>query len=196
MSIDNKVLAIVNEVAILENITPKEALNKVIDYIAIESLAGTKASVGLKTDTLYYLDSVIDIDELKESKMDFLGNCYRKIYKNEKTLKEFVNYDKIVSDIVSNDFPSPVYIDDIGTGFEAVELFNKVNNGFLIYGVSRNITAYRIAVLNAHLFDMPLFVMYLDERVKISNIDLRLTSRNWEHANRWTPIKANLLDTI
>lgn len=195
--IAEEVYNVIKEVARLEEIDLKEALDKVVSYIAINGLYGSEMSVSFKTETALYLDRNLNIKELSDSRIDFLGDCYYIIYNEKLLLNDNVIYDNIKIDITEseNRFPKTIFLKNVGTGSEGIKLVENASNGMIIYGVSFDIIKYRIAVLNTRLFNLPMFTLYIEPGCAYKDeIDIGTNSQNWTYANRWVPTKTSLLN--
>ena len=189
---------VVSEVASLEGITEAKAFEKLIDYISVHSLIGAENSCTLKSQTAEFLDDYIDIDKLKRANCDFLGEYYFSRILQKRDLFSVVINDTINSDINKNGFPKPVFITDIRTGHKAMKLVEQVGKEHIImYATTNDLLTYRVCQINRHLFDLPLFVLYIDAKSKDKdNIDIATNSINWTYANRWFPTTTSLLKTI
>lgn len=190
--------AVVNRIVVLEGIDHAEAFGKLITYLTVHMMTGSEATSILKTQTVEYLDNTIDIESLRSAKRDFIGEFYISKILHKKDLFPNVNYDMIESDIKKDYFPTLLFIDNCMTGHAAIELCNKHGKeNLILYCKSNDLMMYRICLINKHLFDLPLFCLYIDKQNKNADqIDLRINSINWTYANRWNPTKTNLLKTL
>lgn len=183
------------EIARRESVQEAEAFEKLINYLAVHMMIGSDATSRLKNDTAAFLDNYINIDMLKEANYDFLGEYYFSNILQKNHLLEVVNYDTINLD--KDSFPTGFFVSDIQSGYKAISLVDKVGKNIIMYAKSHDLMVYRICLINKHLFDLPLFTLYVEKDFKNSHlVDFSTGSINWTYANRWFPTKASLLKTI
>ena len=154
--------------------------------------------VRFKTDTYEYLNNVFDLQVLRESKWDWLGEVYEEIYKPTHSLSTRKSLEKHVDTCLKRLsgmlFPLSVIDRSIGTGrFFIMLLQSTQRNNVVCFGVEGDRVAYRIALVNAKLFDIPASILWCPDTKKY---DIASRSKNWTYANFWNPVAEERLTKI
>jgi hypothetical protein len=156
-------------------------------YLKLVTMIGMKLKLpGVLSEAVTSIDQEIftqmfDIDLLKEEVNDWFTIALEKDNLVQPLTEDTVEYIKaeILTQYKGN-FVTPLFIPHQG-GRLMIDVFNIIGKNALYLCVEPNILQYRVALINAKIYDVPSLILNLDHRKH----DVRIDSHHWEKAGRW-----------
>jgi len=162
-----------------------QGFNKLVSYVATkESYKGVHTEVFKIVE--FELLKTFDIDLLKSEVRDWFTETIE--YANLIPVFHKVRYNKILKETeeVYNQLGKvapTILITDKQSQRLMVKLYKRLGKNVIYNVVVSDIMFYHIALLNAHLYNIPAMILHADPNVHT----IELQSPNWNTANVWDP---------
>lgn len=181
----------IHVVRYVHGITMEQAYQIVLSYIAVRSnFEQQLATEGMKAEAFEKLDTLLDLDLLREEKRDWLGEAGELLGVFNFELLEspdsaYINVaNKLAGLNVEGHMPVPILIEKAETGRRLIEAYKIAGDKVMLFSVEPDILLYRTAILNMHLHGIPSHILCADDTV-----DLSIGAQNWRQSNLWRPLK-------
>jgi hypothetical protein len=180
-------LKAVEYISSAESITKQEAFCKLLDWCAVKiGIEGVHSS--MKYTTSDKLKELIDLELLKKTTNDWFGLVYESVFNTQiKSLDECIKTIESHKIIETDGFPKSILFQTAETGRLILASYIKHDDSLLLYGLETDLLKYHIALVNIRLFNLPAFVINIDEQ---EGKDFTTSSENWKLSNYWNTPKA------
>jgi hypothetical protein len=182
---------ILDNIALIGKLDAEKAFDTLLSYVA-NKVGVQNALFKGHIDVYNYLSSNLDIDSLKNTNLDFIGELYNElgiapkdfVFTDNEVADDAANWIIKDNDIKSIGFPKSLMIEDISTGALLLNIYSKVNGNVAIYGTSKDKVSYKIAITNLGLNGLltSTRVLYLKEG---DNVPKDAGDESWVYANTW-----------
>lgn len=172
---------------------PYDAYQDLLQFTAYTIGMEGISTPAMKLEVNEALKETLDIDLLQREKWDWFGEIYEqrkivspvnaKFYVSREraaTIASRVNEEKRSED----DIPTRMLDPKTGSGGLLMEMYNKYGHAMMYYGAEPSVVAYRTALINTHLHNIPARILCADHEV----VDLSKDSKNWQYSNMWEKV--------
>lgn len=168
--------------------TEEEAFDILLHYIAVKiGLEQQLVTPPIKAKAHKQLGELFDEDVLKENMWDYIGQFGVMVG----VLSELKSKPEIEAQILglnvkpATGAPRAILIQNAQTGRDVFGFYDVLGSNAIYCATETNLRAYRIALINMHLFNIPSHILFADH----TQVDVSLGSMNWRQANIWEPVK-------
>lgn len=137
----------------------------------------------------------VDLEPLKQDPSDHIGEFIHTNYPQTMSVASYAPYatckrqaEKQVKTIKSSSL-NRVLDRCGGSGGMMIALWESLNRNTMVYMAEPDLLSYRVALVNAKLYDIPSRIINADYRLHHLGPD----SANWRYAGMWTPPQAKRL---
>lgn len=181
-----------------ETASPREVFVDLLDFAAMPYDFETPvASKWIKQDTLDVLHETYNLDILREASMDWFGMLHDYLDLNLFPANDATDED--ISSLVASSInqldnnkntnthlPSTALDTEALTGKKMIELWKR-DPSIIIYAVEKDLLMYKIALLNAKIYNINASILYAP-----FDCDISPQSPNWRESNEWYPTSSRI----